>query len=60
MLYIKNIDDGAAIFKALGSELRIRIIKILLENREMNMGELASALGITNGAPGCSVGMWTI
>ena len=50
MLYIKNIDDGAAIFKALGSELRIRIIKTLLENREMNMGELASALGITNGA----------
>ena len=38
MLYIKNIDDGAAIFKALGSELRIRIIKTLLENREMNMG----------------------
>lgn len=50
MLYIKNLDDGAAIFKALGSELRIRIIKLLLENKEMNMGELASALGITNGA----------
>ncbi len=50
MLYIKNLDDGAAVFKALGSELRIKIIKILLENREMNMGELAAALGITNGA----------
>ncbi len=50
MLYIKNIDDGAAIFKALGSPLRIRIIKLLLESKEMNMGELASALGITNGA----------
>ncbi len=50
MLYIKNIEDGEAIFRALASPLRIRIIKLLLESREMNMGELAAALGITNGA----------
>ncbi len=50
MLYIKNLDDGAPIFKALGSQVRIDIVKLLLENREMNMGELALALGITNGA----------
>ena len=36
--------------KALGSEVRINIVKLLLENREMNMNELASSLGITNGA----------
>lgn len=50
MLYIKNLDDGIPIFKALGSELRIKLIKLLLENKEMNMNELASRLGITNGA----------
>lgn len=50
MLYIKNLDDGIPIFKALGSELRINLIKLLLEHKEMNMNELASNLGITNGA----------
>ena len=50
MLHIKNLDDGLEVFKALGSELRINVIKLLLENGEMNMNELASNLGITNGA----------
>lgn len=50
MLHITNLDEGVEVFKALGSELRVRIIKLLLENQEMNMNELASSLGITNGA----------
>lgn len=50
MLYIKNLDEGLGVFKALGSELRINIIKLLLENKEMNMNELATNLGVTNGA----------
>ena len=50
MLHIKNLDEGLEVFKALGSEIRIQILKLLLENREMNMNELASGLGITNGA----------
>lgn len=50
MLHIKNLNDGLEIFKALGSELRVNIIKLLLDNKEMNMNELASSLGITNGA----------
>lgn len=50
MLHIKNLDDGLDVFKALGSELRIHIIKLLQENHEMNMNELATSLGITNGA----------
>lgn len=50
MLHVKNLDEGLEIFKALGSELRINIIKLLQENREMNMNELATSLGITNGA----------
>lgn len=50
MLHMKNLDEGLEIFKALGSELRINIIKLLQENHEMNMNELATSLGITNGA----------
>lgn len=50
MLHVKNLDEGLEIFKALGSELRINIIKLLQENHEMNMNELAISLGITNGA----------
>ncbi len=50
MLHIKNLDEGLSIFKALGSEIRVKIIKILLENHGMSMNELASRLNITNGA----------
>lgn len=50
MLHIKNLEAGLDVFKALGSDLRIKIVKLLLENKEMNMNELASSLGITNGA----------
>lgn len=50
MLHIKSLDDGLELFKALGSEIQIEIIKILLENNGMNMNELAGKLKITNGA----------
>ena len=50
MLHIKSLEDGLDIFKALGSEVRIEIIKILMENHGMNMNELAAKLNITNGA----------
>lgn len=50
MLHIKSLDDGLDLFKALGSEVRIEIIKILMENHGMNMNELAAKLNITNGA----------
>lgn len=50
MLYIKNLEEGRKVFNALGSELRIEIIKLLIENTDMNMNELATSLGVTNGA----------
>ena len=50
MLHITSLDDGLELFKALGSEIRISIIKQLLSNRGMNMNELAASLNITNGA----------
>lgn len=50
MLYIKSLEQAIPVFKALGSELRIHLIQLLLEHKEMNMNELAASLGITNGA----------
>jgi predicted transcriptional regulator len=50
MLHIKSLSEGLDLFKALGSEIRLEIIKILLEENGMNMNELASKLNITNGA----------
>ena len=42
MLYIKTLEQGRNLFKALGSDIRIDIIKCLLKNKAMNMNELAS------------------
>lgn len=50
MIHIKNIEEGMPIFKALGSEVRLNIIKLLIENKQMSMHEIADALDITNGA----------
>lgn len=50
MLHLKTLDEGLDIFKALGSDIRISIVKLLLKNKGMNMNELASSLNITNGA----------
>ncbi len=50
MLHIKTLDEGIDVFKALGSDIRISIIKLLLKNKGMNMNELATSLNITNGA----------
>jgi len=50
MLHIKSLTEGIDLFKALGSEMRVDIINILLENNGMNMNELAAKLNITNGA----------
>lgn len=50
MLHITSLDDGLELFKALGSDIRVEIIKLLLKNKEMSMNELATELSITNGA----------
>ena len=50
LLHITSLNDGLEIFKALGSDVRIEILNILLENNNMSMNELASRLNITNGA----------
>lgn len=50
MLHIKSLDEGLELFKALGSDIRVEIIKTLINESSMNMNELAGRLGITNGA----------
>jgi predicted transcriptional regulator len=50
MLHIKNLDEGLELFKALGSDIRIELIKILINEGSLNMNELAGRLSITNGA----------
>ena len=50
MLHITSLDDGLELFKSLGSDVRIQILKLLLENKQMSMNQLASSLDITNGA----------
>ena len=37
MIHITSLDDGLELFKALGSDIRIQILKILLENNQMSM-----------------------
>lgn len=50
MLHITSLDDGLELFKALGSDIRIQILNLLLENEHMSMNQLATQLNITNGA----------
>ena len=50
MLHITSLSEGLELFKALGSDMRVDILNLLLENNNMNMNELATRLNITNGA----------
>lgn len=50
MIHITSLDEGLETFKALGSEIRLQILKILLENDHMSMNQLANELNISNGA----------
>ena len=50
MIHITSLDDGLELFKALGSDVRIQILNILLENDHMSMNQLATELKLSNGA----------
>lgn len=50
MIHITSLDDGLETFKALGSDTRIQILNILLENEQKSMNQLATELNISNGA----------
>lgn len=50
MIHIASLDEGVELFKALGSEVRVQILNILLENSNMTMNQLATQLNLSNGA----------
>ncbi len=50
VLHIKSLDNGLELFKALGSDMRVQILDLLLEEKQMSMNQIAARLNITNGA----------
>lgn len=50
MLHITSLDEGLELFKALGSDMRVEILKLLLEHKQLSMNQIATALNITGGA----------
>lgn len=50
MKFIENLDEGLPFFKAMASNVRIEILKILAQYQDINLNDLAKMLGITNGA----------
>ena len=43
MQHITSLEDGLELFKALGSDVRIEIINLLLEHKQLSMNELAGS-----------------
>lgn len=50
MIHITDLKDSLPLFKALSSDIRIEILELLAENKQLNMNELAEKLQLTNGA----------
>lgn len=50
MIHITNLKDSLLLFKALSSDVRINIIDILSQYKQLNMNELSEKLDLTNGA----------
>jgi len=50
MKHIQNLSEGLEVFKALSSEVRLKIIQLLVHHKHLNMNVMAEMLGITNGA----------
>ena len=50
MRYIKDNDEQLLVFHALGSDVRISILKELMLHGRMSMNELARSLNLSNGA----------
>ncbi len=50
MKHIRNLRDGKLIFEALNSEVRIKILEMLMKHKELNLDYFAKALNISNSA----------
>lgn len=50
MIRVLGLRDGIKVHKALGSEVRVDIMELILENEGINLNEIANRLNLTNGA----------
>jgi DNA-binding transcriptional ArsR family regulator len=50
MVHVEHLKDGLPIFKALSSEIRVEILELLSEYKQLNMNDIAEKLKLTNGA----------
>jgi predicted transcriptional regulator len=48
MIHIRDLESSLNIFKALGSEIRIKIIKLLLQHKNLNLNDIATKLNLAN------------
>lgn len=50
MIHITKLSESLELFKALSSNIRIQILELLSEHKQLNMNELAEKLELSNGA----------
>lgn len=50
MIHITNLKESLPLFKALSSDVRMNILEILSQYKQLNMNELSEKLDLTNGA----------
>ncbi len=50
MLHVRSLREGLPLFRALGSEIRVRILETIAQSGPLHMSAIASAVGITDGA----------
>ena len=50
MLHFRHLQDGKKVFEALSSDVRIKILEMIMDNSELNLDFFAKQLGISNSA----------
>lgn len=50
MIHITNLEESLPVFKALSSNVRIQILNLLSEYKQLNMNDIAEKLNLSNGA----------
>lgn len=50
MIHITNLKESLSLFKALSSDIRLEILQLLSEHKQLNMNDIAEKLKLTNGA----------
>lgn len=50
MIHITKLQESLPLFKALSSDIRIEILELLSEHKQLNMNDIAEKLNLTNGA----------